>query len=59
MINWKKRWRVALHQVEGGAQAIDINMDDGMLEGNDYDGTEDLIASDPEIYKSANYGRFF
>ena len=26
---------VALHQVEGGAQAIDINMDDGMLDGKE------------------------
>ena len=26
---------VALNQVEGGAQAIDVNMDDGMIEGKD------------------------
>ncbi len=43
---------VALHQVEGGAQAIDINMDDGMLEGKDcMINFLNLIASDPEISK--------
>ena len=31
--NLEEALEVALHQVEGGAQAIDINMDDGMLEG--------------------------
>ena len=44
--------QVALHQVEGGAQAIDINMDDGMLEGRKcmvY--FLNLIASEPEISK--------
>ena len=43
---------VALHQVEGGAQAIDVNMDDGMLEGRDcMIKFLNLIASDPEISK--------
>ena len=43
---------VALHQVEGGAQAIDVNMDDGMLEGKDcMIHFLNLIASDPEISK--------
>ena len=43
---------VALHQVEGGAQAIDINMDDGMLEGKEcMINFLNLIASDPEISK--------
>ena len=43
---------VALHQVEGGAQAIDINMDDGMLEGQKcMTHFLNLIASDPDISK--------
>ena len=43
---------VALHQVEGGAQVIDVNMDDGMLEGRDcMIHFLNLIASDPEISK--------
>jgi 5-methyltetrahydrofolate--homocysteine methyltransferase len=43
---------VALHQVEGGAQAIDINMDDGMLEGEQcMTHFLNLIASDPDISK--------
>ena len=43
---------VALHQVEGGAQAIDINMDDGMLDGKEcMINFLNLIASDPEISK--------
>ena len=42
---------VALHQVEG-AQAIDINMDDGMLDGKEcMINFLNLIASDPEISK--------
>jgi 5-methyltetrahydrofolate--homocysteine methyltransferase len=43
---------VALHQVEGGAQAIDINMDDGMLDGQEcMTHFLNLIASDPDISK--------
>ena len=43
---------VALDQVEGGAQAIDINMDDGMLEGKEcMVHFLNLIASDPDISK--------
>ncbi len=41
---------VARHQVEGGAQIIDINMDEGMLDGV-YAMTTflNLIASEPDI----------
>ena len=43
---------VALDQVEGGAQAIDINMDDGMLEGKEcMVHFLNLIASEPDISK--------
>ena len=43
---------VALDQVEGGAQAIDVNMDDGMLEGQEcMVHFLNLIASDPDISK--------
>ncbi|MEE2954218.1 MAG: methionine synthase [Bacteroidota bacterium] len=41
---------VALEQVEGGAQVIDVNMDDGMLEGKQsMRRFLNLIASDPSI----------
>ena len=50
--NLEKALEVALHQVEGGAQAIDINMDDGMLEGEEcMTHFLNLIASDPDISK--------
>lgn len=41
---------VARHQVEGGAQIIDVNMDEGMLDGVEAMTTFlNLIASEPEI----------
>ena len=33
--NFEEALDVALNQVEGGAQAIDVNMDDGMLDGKE------------------------
>jgi 5-methyltetrahydrofolate--homocysteine methyltransferase len=48
--NLEKALEVALHQVEGGAQAIDVNMDDGMLEGEEcMTHFLNLIASDPDV----------
>ena len=48
--NLEKAIELALHQVEGGAQAIDVNMDDGMLEGEEcMTHFLNLIASDPDI----------
>ena len=48
--NLEKALEVALHQVEGGAQAIDVNMDDGMLEGEEcMTHFLNLIAPDPDI----------
>ena len=50
--NLEEALEVALHQVEGGAQAIDINMDDGMLEGKEcMVHFLNLIGSDPDISK--------
>tara|TARA_B100001250_G_scaffold151602_1_gene130088 strand:+ start:1047 stop:4682 length:3636 start_codon:yes stop_codon:yes gene_type:complete len=50
--NLEEALEVALHQVEGGAQAIDINMDDGMLEGKEcMVQFLNLIASEPDISK--------
>ena len=50
--NLEEALEVALHQVEGGAQAIDINMDDGMLDGKEcMTHFLNLIASDPDISK--------
>ena len=41
---------VARHQVEGGAQIIDVNMDEGMLDGVEAMTTFlNLIASEPDI----------
>ena len=41
---------VALHQVEGGAQVIDVNMDDGMIDSEEAMVTFlNLIASEPDI----------
>ncbi|MBD77903.1 MAG: methionine synthase [Crocinitomicaceae bacterium] len=43
---------VARHQVEGGAQIIDVNMDEGMLDGVEAMKTFlNLIASEPDISK--------
>lgn len=43
---------VARHQVEGGAQIIDVNMDEGMLDGVEAMTTFlNLIASEPDIAK--------
>ena len=50
--NLEKALEVALDQVQGGAQAIDINMDDGMLEGKEcMIRFLILIAADPDISK--------
>ncbi len=41
---------VALHQVEGGAQVIDVNMDEGMIDSEEVMTTFlNLIASEPDI----------
>jgi len=43
---------IARHQVEGGAQIIDINMDDGMIEGKEaMVKFLNLIATEPDICK--------
>ncbi len=48
--NFEDALSVALDQVDGGAQAIDINMDDGMLDGKEcMVHFLNLIASDPDI----------
>ena len=48
--NYEDALDVALNQVEGGAQAIDINMDDGMLDGKEcMVDFINLVASDPDI----------
>ncbi|NVK10100.1 MAG: dihydropteroate synthase, partial [Tenacibaculum sp.] len=41
---------IARHQVDGGAQIIDINMDDGLIEGKEaMVRFLNLIASEPDI----------
>lgn len=50
--NYEEALSVALHQVEGGAQVIDINMDEGMLDSEKAMVTFlNLIASEPDIAK--------
>ena len=48
--NYEEALTIALNQVEGGAQVIDINMDDGMLDGKEcMVNFLNLVASDPDI----------
>jgi 5-methyltetrahydrofolate--homocysteine methyltransferase len=48
--NYDEALSVARHQVEGGAQIIDINMDDAMLDAEDaMERFLKLIASEPDI----------
>ena len=48
--NYNEALEVARHQVDGGAQILDVNMDEGMLDGV-YAMTKflNLIASEPDI----------
>ena len=48
--NYNEALEVARHQVDGGAQILDVNMDEGMLDGK-YAMTTflNLIASEPDI----------
>ena len=48
--NYEEALSVARHQVEGGAQVLDVNMDEGMLDGVYAMRTFlNLIASEPDI----------
>ena len=48
--NFEEALTIALNQVEGGAQVIDVNMDDGMLDGKEcMVNFLNLVASDPDI----------
>ncbi|MBT8287816.1 MAG: methionine synthase [Flavobacteriaceae bacterium] len=48
--NYSEAVEVARHQVEGGAQILDVNMDEGMLDGVEAMTTFlNLIASEPDI----------
>jgi 5-methyltetrahydrofolate--homocysteine methyltransferase len=50
--NYEEALSVALSQVEGGAQVIDVNMDEGMIESEEVMTTFlNLIASEPDIAK--------
>ena len=50
--NFEEALEVARNQVEGGAQIIDVNMDEGMLDGVEAMTTFlNLIASEPDIAK--------
>ena len=52
-INQEKNYEEALaitrQQVEDGAQIIDINMDDGLLDGAEEMTISQLLASDPDV----------
>ena len=48
--NYEEALSVAREQVEGGAQIIDVNMDEGMIDGKEAMVTFlNLIASEPDI----------
>ena len=50
--DWGKAAEVAQNQVENGAQLLDVNFDDGMLDGEDCMRKFcNLIATEPEIAK--------
>src|SRR5580765_8136954 len=50
--NYEAAVAVALQQVQNGAQIIDINMDEGMLDGKDaMEKFLRLIAAEPDISK--------
>ncbi|UII30816.1 methionine synthase [Fulvivirga ulvae] len=50
--NYEEALEVARDQVEGGAQVLDVNMDEGMLDGEEaMTKFLNLIASEPEISK--------
>jgi len=48
--NYEEALSVARNQVEGGAQILDVNLDDGMLDGEkEMSKFLNMLASDPEI----------
>jgi len=50
--NFEEALTIARHQVEGGAQVIDVNMDEGMLDSEEImTKFLNLIASEPDISK--------
>ncbi|MEN8139171.1 MAG: methionine synthase [Bacteroidota bacterium] len=50
--NFEEALAIARHQVEGGAQILDVNMDDGMIDGKEaMVNFLNLIASEPDIAK--------
>lgn len=50
--NYAEALDIARHQVEAGAQVIDINMDDAMLDARDeMVNFLNLVVSDPDIYR--------
>ncbi|HBQ59153.1 MAG TPA: methionine synthase, partial [Balneolaceae bacterium] len=50
--NYDQALKIALDQVQGGAQILDVNMDEGMLDSaEEMTNFLNLIASDPDIAK--------
>ena len=47
--DYEKALNVAREQVLGGAQIIDVNMDEGMLDGEAYEKFLNLMAAEPDI----------
>lgn len=59
LCNTQEALAVAKLQVENGAQVLDINMDEGMLDGvSSMSKFVNLISSEPEIAKVSKYIRF-
>ncbi|MDZ7808899.1 MAG: dihydropteroate synthase [Arhodomonas sp.] len=54
----RRRWTSPAQQVENGAQIIDVNMDEGMLDGDDaMTHFLNLVAAEPDIAARAGHGR--
>ncbi len=50
--NYNEALSVAQHQVDGGAQILDVNMDEGLLDSkNEMTAFVNMMASDPDIAK--------
>lgn len=59
LCNTQEALAVAKLQVENGAQVLDLNMDEGMLDGvSSMSKFVNLISSEPEIAKVSKYIRF-
>ena len=58
--NFDEALSIAREQVEGGAQILDVNMDDGLIDGREaMVNFLNLIAAEPDIATDSDHDRFF